>query len=273
MNLTPKHNPDEFNQFLFEEIDLNLYQHKFLRDFIVKAQKGQSILYNSSVINTTDLGWILIIHSEMLLIYGHDWSTEQFQEISEVFDLNKYTNYTLAGEDELIEELINFYKPKNSQTEKRRLFYQTENVNVFDTNNFRIELGMLNQLDELALMLQGYYHEEYNGLNDKEFEDMQGRMFSMIENKKVYILLNSDNKITSFCSIVDPDIGILFTKNEHRNKGCGKIILSYCSDLLQQKNTEVFLMTDRDKPESNQVCSKVGFEPYFNYKMIQINCG
>jgi len=273
MNLTPKHNPKEFNRFLLEEIDLDLYQHKFLRDTIVKAQKGQSMITDLSVINTTDFGWILIIHSEMLLIYGHKWNAEQFQEISEIFDLNKYTNYTLAGEDELIEELINFYKPKNSQTEKRRLFYQSENINAFDTNNFRIELGTLNQLNELAFMLQEYYHEEYNGLNDKEIEDMKDRMFSMIQSDEVYVLLNSDNKIISFCSIIDPDIGILFTKNEYRNKGYGKIILSYCSVILQQRNSMVFLMTDRDKPESNQVCSKVGFEPYFNYKMIKINCG
>ncbi len=273
MNLTPQHNPEEFNQFLFEEIDLDLYQHKFLRDTLVKAQRGQSTIYDSSVINTTESGWILIIHSEMLLIYGHNWSSKQFLEIRDIFDLNKYTNYTLAGEDELIEELINFYKPKNSQTEKRRLFYKTEKVNVFDTNNFRIGLGTINQIDELALILQGYYHEEYNGLNDKEIEDMQDRMFSMIENEKIYVLLNSDNKIISFCSIIDPDVGILFTKNEYRNKGCGKMILSYCSDILQQRNSTVFLMTDRDKPESNELCSKVGFEPYFNYKMIKINCG
>ncbi|WKZ60338.1 MAG: hypothetical protein QY309_02410 [Cyclobacteriaceae bacterium] len=118
MNLTPKSDAEEFNRFLFEEIDLNLYQHKFLRDFVEKALQEQSPLYNSSVINANDSGWILIIHSEMLLVYGHNWSSEQFQEISKIFDLNKYTNFTLSGEDELIDELINFYKPKNSKTVK-----------------------------------------------------------------------------------------------------------------------------------------------------------
>jgi predicted GNAT family acetyltransferase len=273
VNLTPKHNPADFNRFLFEEIDLNLYQHKFLNDFVDKAKNGQVSFSDLSVINTTDKGWILIIHSEMLLIYGNNWSVEQFQEISEMFDLNKFTNYTLSGDDELIDQLILFYKPKNFEIEKRRLLYQTTKINVFKNENLRIRLGSLNELDELAGMLQTYYHEEYNGLNDKEIEEMKERMFSFIQTEKIYLLLNINDDILSFCSIVDPDIGILFTKNEHRNNGYGKVILSYCSSLLREKNDSVYLMTDSDKIESNIVCETVGFRPYFKYIMTKINCG
>jgi predicted GNAT family acetyltransferase len=272
MNLSPKHNPEEFRHFLFNEIDLDLYKHKFIRDLIIKAQSGLSSLYDKSLINITKEGWILIIHSEILLVYGHNWSIEQFDEIREIFDLNNFNNYTIAGEDELIEALIKFYNPINSHTEKRRVFYQTESVKVYEKSDFSIEKGALNQLDELAVMLQLYYHEEYNGLNDKELNDMQERIHAMLEDKTIYVLLNTDRKIISFCSIIDPDIGILYTKNEFRNNGYAKIILSYCANLLKQKNSKVFLMTDRDKPESNQVCNKVGFKPYFNYKMIKINC-
>lgn len=273
MNLTPKDNFEEFNRFLFEEVDLGLYQHKFLQDFINKVQQNKIIFYESSVINTNKNGWILIFHSEMLHVYGYKWRVEQFQEISEIFDLSKYTNYTLSGEDELIDELIKFYRPINSMIEKRRLLYRTEKITSFEKVNFRIEHGTLSQLNELSLMLQEYYHEEYNGLNDKDIEDMQYRMFSLIQTDKVFVLLNSNNKILSFCSINDPDIGILFTKKECRNMGYGKIVLSHCSDLLKRRNGIVYLMTDRDKPESNRVCRKVGFEPYYNYKRIKINCG
>lgn len=122
-------------------------------------------------------------------------------------------------------------------------------------------------------MLQEYYHEEYNGLNNKEIEEMQLRMFQLIKSEKVYVLLNSNDQILSFCSIIDPDIGILFTKNDSRNKGCAKMILSYCSNLLLQRNGKVFLMTDQDKLESNLVSAKVGFESFYKYKMVEINCG
>lgn len=272
MNLTPKNNLKEFNQFLFKEIDLDIYHHKFLKDYVDKAVKGEVPLYELSVINTSPDGWIMILHGDILLVYGDNWTEQQIQEINEIFDLNKYTNYSLAGDSALIDKLLEFYKPKNSEIEKRRILYRTTNIIKFNYETLQIRQGSINQLNELAKMLQEYYHEEYNGLNDKAIEDMQERIFSVIQANKIYVLLNMSEDILSFCTIIDPDIGIMFTKKEHRNKGFGKIILSYCSQLLQQKNEMVYVMTDSDKPESNIVCEAVGFKPYYYYTMTKINC-
>jgi hypothetical protein len=271
MNITPKHDIEEFNRFLFEEIDMDLYQHKFLNDYVKKVKIGQNSVYDSSVINTSKDGWILILHGDVLFIYGHNWTVDQFQEIAEIFDLNKFKNCTLLGENELIDELIKFYKPKNSEIEKQRLLFHTTKISDFDNKALKIRLGSLGELAELSQMLQEYYHEEYNGLNDKTIEEMQKRMSAMIRTKKIFVLLNMNDMLLSFCSLVDPDIGILFTKREYRNLGYGKIILSYCSRLLQQKNGTVYLMTDRDKIESNIVCEAVGFKPYYKHVMTKIN--
>jgi len=274
MNLTPKNNIEQFNRFLFEEIDLNLYQHKFLNDYVDKATKGLKPLYELSVLNISENnGWILILHGEVLLIYGENWSETQIKEISEVFDLNKYTNYGLGGDNEIIDKLIEFYKPKNFEVEKRRLLYQTNEIKIFDSEGFKIRLGSFDELNELALMLQEYYHEEYDGLNDKTIEEMRRRIISVIQIEKIYVLLDKNETLLSFCTIIDPDIGILFTNRVHRRKGYGKIILSYCSQLLQQKNDTVYVMTDGNKIESNIACKAVGFKPYFNYTMTKINCG
>jgi len=273
MNLTPKSNLAEFNRFLFQEIDLGIYQHKFLKDYLDKAKQGRVPLYESSVINTSRNGWLMILHGDVLLVYGDNWTEKQIEEINEIFDLNKYTNYSLAGDSTLIDKLLDFYKPKNFETEKRRILYRTTEITSFNSDNLQIQLGSLNQLDELAKMLQQYYHEEYNGLNDKTIEDMLERVFSVIKTKKIYVLLDNNETILSFCTIIDPDIGIMFTKKKHRNDGYAKIILSYCSQLLQQKNSAVYVMTDGDKAESNVVCEAVGFKPYYNYKMTKINCG
>ena len=113
MNLTPKNNVHEFEQFLFEEIDLDLYELKFLNDYVDKATKGLAPLYELSVINTSPNGWIMILHGDMLLVYGNNWNENQIQEISEVFDLNKFTNYSLASDKAIIDKLIEFYKPKH----------------------------------------------------------------------------------------------------------------------------------------------------------------
>lgn len=273
MNLTPKNNIKEFNRFLFEEIDLNLYQHKFLNDYVSKATEGLLPLYELSVINISPNGWILILHGDVLLVYGERWDENQIQEISTIFDLNKYTNYTLSGDNKLIDKLIEFYKPKYFEIEKRRLLYRTNKINSFDTKSLKIRIGSFDELSELAKMLQEYYHEEYKGLNEKTFEEMQQRIISVIQTNKIYVLLDMNDTLLSFCTIIDPDIGILFTKREHRNKGYGKIILSHCSQLLQQKNNTVYVMTDRDEIASNIVCEVVGFKPYYNYTTTKINCG
>ena len=273
MNLTPKNNVQEFEQFLFEEIDLNLYEHKFLNDYVGKAIRGLAPLYELSVINTSPNGWIMILHGEILLVYGNSWNEQQIEEIKEVFDLNKFTNYSIAGDNIIIDKLIELYKPKNLEIEKRRLLYCTNEINRFNVDNLKIRLGAFEEIDELATMLQQYYHEEYDGFNDKTIEEMRQRIISLIEAEKIYVLLDMDETLLSFCTVIDPDIGILFTKQEHRNRGYGKVILSYCSQLLQQKNEKVYVMTDRDKPESNIVCEAVGFKPFYTYIMIKINCG
>lgn len=271
MNLTPKDNLTEFNRFLFEEIDLDIYQHKFLKEYIHRAVQGVAPLNEQSVINSSSNGWIIILHGEVLLVYGYNWTENQIREIKEIFDLNKYTNYSLAGERALIDKLVQFYKPKNFEIEKQRILYRATEINNFNFDSLQIRLGSLDQLNELAKMLQEYYHEEYNGLNDKEIEDMKKRIFSVVKTKKIYVLLDNDENILSFCTIIEPDVGIMFTKREYRNNGYGKIILSYCSQLIQRKNEIVYVMTDKDKPEPNIVCEAVGFKPYYNYVMTKIN--
>ncbi len=271
MNLTLRNNIPEFEQFLFEEIDLGLYKHKFLYDYVAKAVNGHKPLYELSVINTSNNGWILILHGEVLLIYGENYIEDQIVEINQVFDLNKFRNYSLAGDNILIDKLIEFYKPSNFEVEKRRIFYRTNEIKNYAAKGLKIRLGSFDELNQLALMLQEYYHEEYNGLNDKTIDEMRERIISVIQTQNIYVLLDMENNLISFCTIIDPDIGILFTNQEYRNKGYGKILLSFCSQYLQQKNGEIYVMTDRDKVESNIVCEAVGFKPFFNYVMTKIN--
>lgn len=273
MIITPKNNVSEFNQFIFEKIDLKIYEHKFLNDYVNQALKGLVPLSELSVISISPDGWILILHGEMLLVYGENWNENQIQEIKEIFDLNKFTNYLLTGEDALINKLVEFYKLKNITIEKRRLLYRSNEIKNHNNENLIIRIGSFNELEELAVMLQEYYHEEYNGLNEKTIEEMRQRIVSVIQTQKIYILIDKKNEtLLSFCTIIDPDIGILFTKQEHRKKGYAKIILSYCSSLLQEENEIVYVMTDRDKIESNIVCEAVGFKPYYNYIATRINC-
>ncbi|MBD0833340.1 GNAT family N-acetyltransferase [Aestuariibaculum sediminum] len=273
MNLTPKDNPQEFNKVLFQEIGINLFKHKYLKDYIDGVQSGIRKLYDASLINKTGDGWILILHGDILLIYGHNWNKAQFSEIKQIFDLNDYTNYAAGGEAKLIGELIEYFKVDKYTVRKERIFYKSDKIIDFETNGLKIELGKMSELNELAIMLQLYYHEEYKGENDKSLSEMQQRMFQLIHTAKVYTLKNKSNNLLSFCSIIDPDIGILFTNPEHREKGYGKILLSHCSKLLENENGAVYVMTDRNEVGSNRVCKAVGFNSIYEFSMIEINYG
>ena len=273
MNLTPKDNPQEFNKILFQEIGINLFKHKFLKDYIDGVQSGMRKLYDASLINKAGDGWILILHGDILLIYGQNWNKSQFSEIRQIFNLNDYTNYVASGEAKLIGELIEYFKVDKHTVRKERIFYKSEKIIDFGTNQLKIELGKMSELNELAIMLQQYYHEEYNGENDKSLSEMQQRMFQLIQTAKVYTLKNKSNNLLSFCSIIDPDIGILFTNSEYRKKGYGKILLSHCSKLLEKENGTVYVMTDRNEVASNRVCKAVGFNPIYEHSMTELNYG
>lgn len=273
MNLTPQNNPTEFEKFLFQVIDIKLFQNKFLLDYLEDAIAGKKDLYDKSVINTTDNGWILILHGEVLLIYGENWCSDQFNEISKIIDLNQFTNFSIIGNSELISSLLDFYKIKDVDIYKERILYRTQDIKNLDNFNLEILPANFANLEELAVMLQQYYHEEYKGKNDKSIDDMRIRVLQVIKTGKIFILKNIHGQILSFCTIIDPDIGILFTKSEFRNQGYGKKILAHCSKLLLQKNKEVFVMTDKNEIASNKTCISVGFVQYFNNSFVQINCG
>lgn len=254
-----------------EKVGIDLFKHKFLKDYLVAVRNGDKILYDASLINTSEKGWILILHGESLMIYGHNWSSEQFLEIKEIFALNSYTNYLITGNSELIYELINFYNVDSHEIELERIFYKTKEIKEFNTKDLNIELGDMIDSTELATMLQQYYHEEYKGLNDKPFNLMSRNIFHLIQTNNIYVLKNSNDKICSFCTIINPDIGILFTKKEYRKKGYGKILLSYCSKILLKSNNEVYLMTVKKEKPSNMVVKGVGYDAFYNYTYTRIN--
>ena len=119
-------------------------------------------------------------------------------------------------------------------------------------------------------MLQSYYHEEYGGENDKSIEHTKKEINYLIQIDKIFTLKNLSGELLSFCSIINPDIGILFTKKTFRRKGYGKIILSFCSNQLLKENEEVYIMTDKNHLYSNKACTSLGFSPLFKYASKRI---
>lgn len=271
MNITPKNNSREFNQFLFNYVNLDLYKYKFLRFYISSVKIRKQVLYDSSVLNIQETGWILILHSDQLLVYGENWTEKQFIEIASDFDFNNYKNFLVSGDSKLLHSLIRFNNLSNHQTEKERVFYKATKIKKIPLDNDVISLGKPNEINVLALMLQEYYNQEYNGENNKKIEETTRRVESLINSEEIYVLKDSNGEIASFCTLINPDIGILFTKEQYRRQGKGKKLLSYCSSLLLKENDEIYLMTDKSVIASNITCEKVCFTPFFDHTSIRIN--
>ncbi|BDS10979.1 GNAT family N-acetyltransferase [Aureispira anguillae] len=266
MNILVKENKEKFNDFLYEKIDLRQFQYKYLRSYL---QNKNNKLYDSSLININEDSWILILDGDYLLVYGENWSREQFLEIKELIDWKSSNNFQVAGNSELIFDLIDFWGISNYKIEKERIFYKSNNINKYSSKN--IHKAKFAEQDELANMLKLYYHEEYKGKYDKPINECRKDIFKWIKDGKIYALKNSTGKILSFCTVLNPDIGILFTKQKYRNQGNGKILLSYCANILLRKNNEIYIMTDKNEKASNIVCEKIGFNPFYNYSQLGIN--
>jgi GNAT superfamily N-acetyltransferase len=245
--------------------------YKFLRHDVELALRGESIFYDDSILNIQGESWILIIHAEKLLVYGCNWLTSQLEEIKRSFDLTQFSNYLITGDSKLIKALLEFYNIENYETEMERLFYRASSISTLGNEAVNISLANENDVAPVAVMLQQYYHEEYNGENDKKIEEMVLRVEACISDEAMTVLRSKDGKLLSFCTIINPDIGILFTNLEYRGKGYGKILLSYWSKMLLEHNSEVYLMTVKTRIESNAVCQKVGYVPFFDYSYVRVN--
>lgn len=263
---------DQFWKFFEERINLEEYRFKFLKHDIQRMENGTKPVYDDSILNISGGGWILIMHSsDAFVVYGENWSENQFPEIKEHLNINKYKNYLMKGESQLIKSLLDFYCVRNYRTQKERIFYRCKVISSSESEGRLARMALTDDADNLALMLQKYYNEEYGGENDKELKEMRRSVDNSIATNSIFVVENNQKSIVSFCTIINPDIGILYTLDEYRMQGFGKIVLAHCSRVLLKDNEEIYLMTDSTSESSNIVVKKTGFEKFYNYSYIRFN--
>lgn len=263
---------EEFQNKAFEIFQTSEYKFKFIKHELTQMHRGLKPLYQDSLLNIQGNNWVLIVHTDgQILVYGEGWTDEQLTEISLAFDFSRHSDITVSGDSQIITRLSDLNIFSNFTITRVRPFYRSSEINRFEDPNLSIELAQEDEIEELAGMLQQYYHEEYNGENDKTIEEMEERVFTCVANETLYVLKNNAQLILSFCTIIDPDVGILFTKPDQRGNGYGKILLSHCAQLLLDENEEVYLMTIKSVTDSNIVATKVGFETFFECSFVVIN--
>jgi hypothetical protein len=278
MNYTALKESTIFKEFLDNNIsDKNLYQYTYLQNQLESVISGFQNIYSDSLVNIDNQNsnsWILIVNTDSFVsVYGKNWTQSQIIEILQDFDFTDESHSFVMGDKNLILEILGKSEISDFIIGKERNFYRTKKVKSFEFGNYEIKKPSFDNVAELASMLQIYYHEEYKGENDKTIEDMYLRINDLILSDEIFIITDASNKqeIISLCTIKDSSPGILFTKQNYRNRKFGQILLSYTSNKLLEINDEIFLMTDSNVIESNKVCENLGFAKFYEYVSINIS--
>lgn len=269
MNVTV--NQKEFWDFIHDQLDINSYEYRFLRLKLNRVESKQSVLYSESVINFNQTGWVFILLSDSIMVFGNNWNAKQIKKALSNIDLTRFANYLIEGNHQLIKELLDYARISNRKVEKERLFYKLSGLPKVNCSDEKIGLPEPNDIESIATQLQQYYDEEYNGMNPKSLDEMVKMVGQYIKSESLFVLKNSNAEILSFCTILDTDIGILYTDRAHRKNGHGSNLLSFCTRRLLKENKAVHLMTDKNVLASNNTIVKVGFKPYFEYTYLRIN--
>lgn len=216
--------------------------------------------------------WILCFCAEgQYHIYGDNWVDSQLLEFLKHFDWEKIPdNFYFTGNRFLIEYLISKDETIEFKLFKNREFYEATRTLDFEiSEDSIIRLAEIKDLDELTIMNCTFFNEEYEGENDKDFDEMKEDLKYHIEDKKFFVIELKSNLI-GFCSVLDtefnnPMIGTIFIKPEFRNKSYAKPLLKFVTDIVLKDFEKCWLMTDEKSLSSNKMVKKVGYEKIYDY--------
>ncbi|HSC52133.1 MAG TPA: GNAT family N-acetyltransferase [Phnomibacter sp.] len=258
-----------FSGFINDNIDRSDYRYKYLINVLDLIYSQEIEVNENSFVDTEDDSWIIFVEIEgQLFIYGLNYSELLITRFIKAIDLNEYEGFEIMGTRDLVYQILQQSQIHNYKVIKDRCFYQLSDYTAVPQNK-DFTFPIKNDLDELVLMFQSYYVEEYNGERNKSANILTPMITELIQNDEIYVYKNGDT-ILAFCSIINPDIGIVFTRHEHRNHGIGRRLLEYCSSLLFDKNEIAYLMTDMHNSASNKICKKIGYELIYEHTNLKL---
>lgn len=242
-------------------IDSLYFEHNYLIDAVASVDYYNQEYYDSYIIGKTE-SWIIgFCFAGNYMLYGKDWTMEQIAITKKQLKLHSFNKgFHFSGTAELITEI---FAENDYKLFKHRIFYLAENVTNASKLLLTPRLAKVEDLEILAQMTCDYFHDEYKGQNDKDFEKMKLSVLNSIKKKCLWVLVN-DGQIVSMCSIILtqfdlPIIGSFYTIRKSRNKGFGTRLLEYVSNELLKEYNFIALLSDKDNIESNVVFKRLNF--------------
>lgn len=255
---------DDFQDFLEENINRNDYKYKYLvnaLDYIFIYKKIP--ISPSSFIIKNNHNWVLFIETPgNLFIYENEADEILRHNIIEEINLRTHKQKEIMGSNDLTYYLIENQDIKYDLI-KDRIFYKTsELILICDSHEY--DFAIQKDLDQLITLFQDYYADEYDGKRNKTEEQLEEGVSNQIFKNEI-LVKRVDNQIVAFCSMNNPDIGIMFTKNDYRGNGYAKQLLLQASITLLETNDEIYVMTDLHNIPSNKICNDIGFVEIYRH--------
>jgi GNAT superfamily N-acetyltransferase len=260
---------DEFLNFLNTSIETTDFRYKYLLGILDLAfGKAEAEVTENTAVYQSEDDWIIYIETAgQLFLYGSD-NDELLTELSNKINLNAFHGFEIMGEYNLVYKLLDKQNIHDYSVIKDRIFYRLANTDQL-LDILENTSADMDDAEELTQMMLDYYHEEYNGTRDKQYDPIFNGICQFIMTQTIHIF-KENNIVKAFCTIIDPDIGIIYTKPEFRKNQIGKKLLSTCSHILMELNDESYLMTDLNSPASNKMTQDIGYEEIYRHSNIKI---
>jgi len=251
----------------------NRFEHYYLYENVLNAY------YNELGINAKwKIGepesWILgFCSNNNYNIYGLNFSKELLEEVNNNMDFDVLpNNLCFSGNKEIIDFLFKKRPDLNYEIYKERYFYEITSKEFSPkvvSSNIKIRKANTDDLEILAKYNCLFFEEEYDGQNNKEFEQMKTDMETQI-NDGQYLVAEINNSIAGFCSHFETKfdnemIGTVFVHKDYRSQKIGFFLIQEMTKLVLSKNKKCWLMTDIESDESNKIMEKIGYRKIYEY--------
>lgn len=202
--------------------------------------------------------------------YGKNWTETEIELIRKRINFETFPNgFHFVGTTDLVNRL---FEDTEIQTVdfKDRYFYKIDLNPTIDDSSYVITEPNKNDIEKLGKITQKSHREEYKELSIKTLEEFVDQVQELISKSNIFINKN-DNEITGFCTVMytesdSPMIGTLYIKEEYRNKGIGKVLLSFATKkLMKEKANACYLVTEKNNISANKVIESVGYKKIYEH--------
>lgn len=268
MIITIKKN-ESFLNFLSEKKIEGDYRYKYLNILLSGIFSRKFKVDERSYVHQANGGWIVHVRTDgQLFFYGENYTDIHISHFVRTNNIKEFLGFEIMGTRELAHAILQRFGVDDFTVIMDRYFYQLTDYKT-EPSQEGIEAAATVDLGELVTMHQFYYQEEYKGERNKTAEYLSPGIAHSIAEGSMFIL-KRDGITISFCSLNDPDIGIIFTKEAYRGQGFGRRLLEYCSSLLFKKNGVAYLMTDMHNSASNFICQKIGYKVIYKHTNLRL---